>query len=87
MPEERATLPEHIYTIPPEADAIAHARRWQTHVDAGRIGTRLPVDPAIAVNTARTAAILSRRSGGGFRAIRSVSIVTFGCAGVASLHA
>ena len=65
MPEDCPALPGYIYTIPPEASAIDHARRWPAHVDAGWIGAPLPVDPAIAANAARMTAIFSRGSGGG----------------------
>lgn len=43
---------------PPHTDSdIAHARAWQSHLDAGRIGTRAPTPPQVAANRARTAAL------------------------------
>lgn len=42
-----------------QADARA---RWQAHLDAGRIGRRLPVDPAIAAVRAANEAVLPNRS-------------------------
>ncbi len=36
---------------------LEHARAWQSHLDAGRIGTRLPTPPEIAANRARTEAL------------------------------
>ena len=48
-----------------EAHERSAVRAWQDHVDAGRIGVRLPRDPAIAANLARTDAIF--RGGALFR--------------------
>ena len=39
---------------------------WQAHVDAGRIGRRLPVDPEVEANRTRTEALFrSLRQRGG----------------------
>ncbi len=35
------------------------AAEWQTHVDAGRIGNRPPMPPAIRANLARTEALFA----------------------------
>lgn len=46
------------YRLPHAADAEEHQRCWQAHVDAGRIGHRPALDPAILANHARTARVL-----------------------------
>ena len=38
-------------------DAVRHVMAWQAHVDAGRIGNRLPVSPEIAANRDRWTAL------------------------------
>ncbi|MBB4153644.1 hypothetical protein GGQ80_001550 [Sphingomonas jinjuensis] len=38
----------------PDHDTV---RRWQAHVDAGRLGTRPATDPAVAANRAATNAL------------------------------
>ena len=38
-------------------DAVRHVVAWQAHVDAGRIGTRMPVSPEIAANRDRWTAL------------------------------
>ena len=45
----------------PDHDPV---RAWQAHVDAGRIGQHLPVDPAIAANLLRTEALFRAMRGG-----------------------
>lgn len=38
---------------------------WQAHIDAGRIGTRAPLAPALLANLRATEALICRRRGGG----------------------
>ncbi|MEG3082808.1 hypothetical protein U1707_04075 [Sphingomonas sp. PB2P12] len=38
-------------------DAVRHVVAWQAHVDAGRIGNRMPVSPEIAANRDRWTAL------------------------------
>jgi hypothetical protein len=38
-------------------DMLEAIARWEAHVDAGRIGTRVPPDPHVAENLARTDAL------------------------------
>jgi hypothetical protein len=40
-------IPDHL------PNAVRHVMAWQPHVDAARIGTRIPVSPKIAANRAR----------------------------------
>lgn len=59
----------HPYTfITPDRldDPREAVRAWQAHIDAARIGHTPPVDPQVAANTARTAALFRslRRTGG-----------------------
>lgn len=44
-------IPDHL------PDAVRHVIAWQAHVDAGRIGTRIPVSPEIAANRDRWTAL------------------------------
>lgn len=49
-------------THPASADQLDTQARWQAHVDAGRVGRRLPVDPAVAaIRHADEAILLGRR--------------------------
>ncbi len=58
MPHTFPTTPDGALTAPHDTDTIEAARRWQAHVDAGRIGRpRRPARPEIAANRARTEAI------------------------------
>ncbi|MGU3392246.1 hypothetical protein [Sphingomonas sp. M1A8_2b] len=38
-------------------DAARHVLAWQAHIDAGRIGHRIPVSPEIAANRDRWTAL------------------------------
>jgi hypothetical protein len=49
--------PVYASVMPDHDDPREAVRAWQAHIDAGRIGANPPVDPAIAANTARTAAL------------------------------
>lgn len=55
--EPAALLPRHL-----TAPAVLE---WMAHVDAGRIGARLPTPPSVAANHDRTAALFAghRRPG------------------------
>ena len=44
-------IPDHL------PDAVRVVMAWQAHVDAGRIGTRIPVSPEIAANRDRWTAL------------------------------
>ena len=46
-PRYEPPIPDHL------PDAVRHVMAWQAHVDAGRIGTRIPVSPEIAANRDR----------------------------------
>lgn len=41
-----------------DGDAIAHARGWLAHVEAGRIGNNPPTPPEVAANRARNEEVL-----------------------------
>lgn len=65
MPEP--VTPAYTFYIPDRLDDPREpVREWQAHVDAGRIGANPPADPAVAANTARTAALFRsfHRTGG-----------------------
>lgn len=50
-------------THPVPADQADTQARWKAHLDAGRIGRRLPVDPAIAaIRDANEAILLGRNT-------------------------
>jgi hypothetical protein len=54
----------HISTARPHPDEhLDAAARWQAHVTAGRLGRRLPVDPAVAAIRDANEAIFLRRAG------------------------
>ncbi|WP_380778208.1 hypothetical protein [Sphingomonas sp. R86520] len=50
-PGDEPPIPDHL------PDAVRHVLAWQAHVDAGRIGTRIPVSPEIAANRDRWTAL------------------------------
>ena len=50
-PRYEPPIPDHL------PDAVRHVMAWQAHVDAGRIGTRIPVSPEIAANRDRWTAL------------------------------
>ena len=50
-PRYEPPIPDHL------PDTVRHVMAWQAHVDAGRIGTRIPVSPEIAANRDRCTAL------------------------------
>jgi hypothetical protein len=47
-------IPEHA------AEEVRHVLAWMAHVDAGRIGHRIPVSPEIAANRDASTALFRR---------------------------
>ncbi len=43
---------------PGDSEAIRHAREWLAHVEAGRIGKRIPTDPEIIARRERNERII-----------------------------
>jgi hypothetical protein len=75
MPSPTTPHRKRIPLAPPHGDSgIAHARAWQSHLDAGRIGTRAPAPAHVAANRARTEALFGNTALG-----RSFSLNREGC--------
>lgn len=51
VPNDETPIPDTL------CDAVRHVAAWQAHVDAGRIGNRIPVSPEIAANRDRWTAL------------------------------
>ncbi|MGW8278098.1 hypothetical protein ACWGK7_01195 [Sphingomonas aurantiaca] len=47
-------IPDHV------AEEVRHVLAWMAHVDAGRIGHRIPVSPEIAANRDSSTALFRR---------------------------
>ena len=47
-------IPEHV------VEEVRHVLAWMAHVDAGRIGHRIPVSPEIAANRDSSTALFRR---------------------------
>ncbi len=47
-------IPDHV------AEEVRHVLAWMAHVDAGRIGQRIPVSPEIAANRDSSTALFRR---------------------------
>jgi len=53
-PAPERPIPDHV------AEEVRHVLAWMAHVDAGRIGHRIPVSPEIAANRDSSTALFRR---------------------------
>jgi hypothetical protein len=59
MPQVFTAAPDGAIAVPHRADADAHFRNWQSHLEAGRLAAAAkPTRPEIIANRACTEAIL-----------------------------